>query len=76
MRLSGIAECVRRISGKRLDIVICRQGLGREYTANRTRLLQEYGGEYATPLEQAISEVYAWYETHAGNIDMMRLIYS
>lgn len=76
VRLSEIAEYVRQISDKKLDIVICKQGLGREYTTDRTRLLQEYGEEYTTPLWKGISEVYAWYEAHTENIDMMKLIYS
>ncbi len=75
VRLFELAQCIREISNKNLDIVVCKAGLGKEYTADSSRIFKEYGGNYCTPIEQSIREVYSWYEEHADIIDMMRLIY-
>ena len=75
VRLSEIAEDIRRISGKNIDIFICETGLGREYTANRERLIKEYGREYCTPMTDAIQNVYQWYMENEKIINMRDLIY-
>lgn len=75
VRLSEIAEDIRRISGKHIDIFICEAGLGREYTANRERLIKEYGREYCTPMADAIQNVYQWYMENEKIINMRDLIY-
>lgn len=75
IKLSELAEMVLRVSGKQLDIVICREGFGREYTADSSRLLEEYGRAYTTPMEQAIAELYKWYESNQEKIDLLELIY-
>ncbi len=73
--LSEIAKIVRDVSGRELDIVICNEGLGNEYTADSSRLMKEYGKDYVTPMETAIRELYTWYETHPEIISMQKLIY-
>lgn len=75
VRLYEIADCINEISKKNLAIVVCKSGLGREYTADSSRLLREYGKDYCTPMKQAINNVYHWYEAHESVIDMLKLIY-
>lgn len=75
MRLSRLAETVLKVGGKDLDIIICREGLGREYTADSSRFRNEYGSDYSTPVEEAIGQLYGWYDGHQEIIDMLELIY-
>lgn len=75
IRLSELAEMVKKVSGKTIDIIICEDELGREYTADSSRLREEYGEEYATPLEIAIEQLYLWYESNQELVDMQTLIY-
>ena len=75
VRLYEIAEYIKQISKKELDIVVCKSGMGKEYTADSSRLLQEYGKDYCTPMKYAISNVYHWYEMNESMIDMLKLIY-
>lgn len=75
VRLSRLAELVLKASGKKLDVIICKEGLGKEYTADSSRFIEEYGMNYNTPIETAITELYRWYETHQEKINMLELIY-
>lgn len=75
VRLYEIADYIKEISKKNLDIVVCKCGLGREYTADNSRLLREYGKDYCTPMRRAIDNVYQWYEENVNVIDMLKLIY-
>lgn len=75
VRLSEIAGMVQRMSLTHPDIVVCREGYGNEYTADSTRLMEEYGSDYVTPLEIAVRNLYDWYEQHQELIDMQALIY-
>lgn len=73
--LSEIAKCVKKISGKELDIIICTPGLGREYTSDNRRFHNEYGEDYCTPMEEAMKSLYQWYARNEDMIDMSKLIY-
>lgn len=75
IKLSQLADIVLSVSGKKLDVIICQEGLGKEYTADSSRFLKEYGAEYSTPVENAIDELYQWYAENQEKIDMMELIY-
>lgn len=75
VKLSELAELIRKISGKSLDMVICREGVGKEYTADSSRFLEEFGKEYTTPMEVAVADLYHWYEENQNIIDMLKLIY-
>jgi UDP-glucose 4-epimerase len=60
--LLTLAEIIQRIDGKGLPITIKEEGLKREYSGNNTQFLQEYGKfDFSRP-EQAINELYHWYE--------------
>ncbi|HSV43360.1 MAG TPA: NAD(P)-dependent oxidoreductase [Candidatus Bathyarchaeia archaeon] len=63
-----LAEMILKISGKKLDIVIKKDGFGGEYSGDNTRLLDEMKGVTFTPLESAIAQLYTWYEDHRSII--------
>lgn len=75
IKLSQLAEIVLTVSKKDLKTIICREGLGKEYTADNSRLLKEYGMDYNTPIEEAIEKLYCWYDENQEIIDMLELIY-
>lgn len=77
--LAGLAKTVAGISeqrtGKRPEIFICQEGLAPEYTASNERLLEEIGGYEFLPMEQAVRQLYQWYEQHSDSIEMYPLLY-
>ena len=73
--LMEICETVLRISGRKLPVYVCREGLANEYTASNERLLKEYADCAITPLEQAVGELYQWYAQREEKIDLYKLLY-
>ncbi|MFH1387617.1 MAG: NAD(P)-dependent oxidoreductase [bacterium] len=59
--LKTLAEMVRQISGKRLDIIIKTEGLGREYSGDNSLLMRELKNLELSPLEGSIKKLYDWY---------------
>ena len=57
-----IAEKIIKISGKKLNIEIKTEGIGREYSGDNTLLLQELGDFKFSSLDDSIEELYRWYE--------------
>jgi UDP-glucose 4-epimerase len=72
--LHSLANKVLAISGKNLDIVIARQGFGKEYSGDNARLLGEIGTISFTPIDDSIRELYDWYSEHKQNIDRNKLL--
>lgn len=73
--LYSLAKMVLEISGKELPIYVCEKGLGKEYTADNSRLLEEIGNFDYTDVKTAIKEMYSWYQEHEEEIDMLKLLY-
>ena len=73
-RLSELAAMVNKAAGKDLPVFICKEGLANEYTACGDRLYAEYSGP-ATPIEEAVARLYAYYEEHKDEIGLGELIY-
>lgn len=71
--LLTICNIVRKISGKDLGIICCKDGLANEYTANNERILAELDGVRITPIEASIELLYKWYMTQ--EIDIYKLLY-
>lgn len=57
-----IAEKIIKISGKRLNIMIKKKGLGREYSGDNMLLLQELGNFKFIPIDNSIKALYKWYD--------------
>ena len=75
VELYSLAEIVRKISGKDLDIIVCRDGYANEYTASNGRILQLLEGFQYTKIEDSVRMLYQWYEKRQESIDIYSLIY-
>jgi len=58
----SIAEKIIEISGKKLKVVIKNEGLGKEYSGDNSLLLEELSGFEFTMPEDAIKDLYRWYD--------------
>jgi GDP-L-fucose synthase len=72
--LAEICDMVLKVSGKKLPVYICKEGLANEYTASNERFMNECPGFEYTPMETAISSLYRWYEDNV-DIDLYKLLY-
>lgn len=70
--VAGISE---QKTGKRPEIFVCQEGLAPEYTASNERLLEEIGGYEFLSIEQAVEQLYQWYEQHSDIIEIYPLLY-
>jgi len=73
--LVSVAQKVNRLSKKNLEIIVHTPGLGKEYTADNSLLVDEIGDSNFTPLEEAITKLYDWYEENKKNINPELLTY-
>jgi len=73
--LLTLAETVREISRKDLQIIVCREGFANEYTANNERLLNEIGSIEFTPYKDAIEELYRFFDKQKNKLDITSLVY-
>jgi len=73
IELKSIAEKVRDISGKCVDIRIGQPGMGIEYSGDNWVLRQDLPDWHLTPIDDAISKLYSWYlkNTHAISKDAL-----
>ncbi len=69
VELLKIAELVKMISQKDIEIKIAQEGLGMEYSGDNTLLNKEISSLQFTPLEKSIQELYDWYETNKSNLN-------
>ena len=67
--LFDLAQLVLKVSGKKLPIIIGKEGLGLEYSGNNSLLREEYDKLYFTPIEDAIKDLYNWYRDNINIID-------
>ena len=72
--LYTLATQVLAVSGKKLDILVVKEGLGREYSGNNSKLLQEIGEFHFRAMASCIAELYEWYVSQISAIDMKKLI--
>lgn len=73
--LYSIAKMVLDISGKTLDIFVCEEGFGNEYTACNSKLIEEIGKFEYTEIRESIIQLYHWYEEHKEQIDIAKILY-
>ncbi|MDR1974818.1 MAG: NAD(P)-dependent oxidoreductase [Bacteroidales bacterium] len=73
--LYEVADIVRKTAGKPdHPIIIAREGMAPEYSGSNARLRAEMPSLTLTPIEKAISELYAWYVENKNNIDKNLLL--
>lgn len=73
--LLTIADIVKKISEKDLPIYLCKEGLEKEYSASNKKLLNEIGNFSFTSMEDAIKDLYMWYNNYEEAIDIYSLLY-
>jgi len=68
-----LAEKIIKISGKRLDINIKTEGLGREYSGDNSLLLKELKDFEFISIDESIEALYDWYESNKHIIEKDKL---
>ncbi len=68
----AIARVSSQVSGRNPNVSVLAEGMGPEYSADNSRMLMEMGGYRFWDLQDAIRDLYAWYERH-GRIDVEAL---
>jgi UDP-glucose 4-epimerase len=71
--LLTLAKKILNISGKNLEVVIIQEGLGREYSGDNSKLLQEIGVYKFQDIDDSLYELYHWYLTHKEYITPEKL---
>ncbi|MDO8673371.1 MAG: NAD(P)-dependent oxidoreductase [Dehalococcoidia bacterium] len=72
--LRTLAEKVLAVSGKNLDVVIARAGLGKEYSGDNSLLLAEMGEYPFRDMDSCIRDLYGWYANKKQEIDPLELL--
>jgi len=73
VELIELAEMVKEVSGKNLDIIIFNEGYNLEYTASNVRLKNQIPGLKLTDFHTAIEDLYSYYCNHKEIIDIQVL---
>ena len=73
--LIELAEIVKKVSNKDISIIVCREGLGNEYTGINNRLLSEIKGFSFSKHEDSIKKLYDYYKSIENQIDLYSLLY-
>jgi UDP-glucose 4-epimerase len=72
--LLTLADKILAASGKTLDIRISKKGLGKEYSGDNFKLLEEIGDFQFTGPDNSIKELYLWYLNQKKRIDKKKLL--
>lgn len=67
--LSDLADKVRKVSRKKLEIRMLSNERNLDYTANNARLRAELSSIHITPMERAIEDLYTYYFNNQKDID-------
>lgn len=74
IELLKIAELVKEISGKDINIKVAQDGLGMEYSGDNTLLHSEIKNLNFTPIEKSVNELYDWYLSNKQNLNKNLLL--
>jgi len=74
VELLRIAEIVKNVSGKQIDIKVSTEGMGMEYSGDNSLLHKEMPSLQFTPMETAIEMLYHWYESNQHIINKELLL--
>jgi len=72
--LLTLARKINRLPGKPTEIIIENPGLNAEYTADNAKLMAQFPDFTFTPLDQALEELYRWYQKKLDRIDKETLV--
>lgn len=68
--LTELADIVKKVSGKDLSVTLLSDERNVDYCADNTRLVGEISGLRITPIEQALADLYRYYDDHREIIDV------
>ena len=68
--LSELAQMVKRISGKELQVKLLSNERNVDYCADNTRLLEQIPQLRITPMEEALTRLYQYYDDNRNLIDV------
>lgn len=74
VELLKIAELVKTISQKDIEIKVANEGLGLEYSGDNALLRKEITNIKFTTLEKSVPELYDWYENNKSMIHYQSLL--
>jgi len=74
VRLLELANTIRKISGKDLQVQLGKPGMGLEYSGDNQRLKQEMPYLSFTPLDMAVRKLYGWYAENKNSIEKEKLL--
>lgn len=74
IELLELAQIVKKISGKDIEIKVAHDGVGLDYTGDNSRLKSEFPQIKFTKIEQAVSALYNYYEENINLIDKQKLL--
>ncbi len=66
--LRTLAEKIKIISGKNLEILTTEPGVNKEYSGDNAALIQEFPGIKFTKIDEAITKLYHWYQLNQHHI--------
>lgn len=74
IELLKIAQLVKLISQKEIDIKVALDGYGLEYSGDNSLLRKELPTLQFTPIENSVKELYDWYNVNKNNLNKDLLI--
>ncbi|MDD5020748.1 MAG: NAD(P)-dependent oxidoreductase [Endomicrobiaceae bacterium] len=74
IELLEIAELVKKISNKNIEIKVAKDGYGLDYTGNNSRLKTEFTDVNFTDVTKSISSLYEYYKNNISKIDRSLLL--
>jgi len=63
--LSELAKKILKISGKKLDIITLKEGMGSEYSGDNTKLINEIDNFSFKNIDECIRDLYNWYSVNS-----------
>lgn len=73
VELLDLANLVREISGKKIEINVAKDGFGTDYYGNNSRLKTEFNPEF-TKINFSVERLYEWYNQNKDSIDKKLLL--
>lgn len=71
--LKDLGALVAARAGASVPVVVAKEGVGNEYTADSSRLRSEAPNLTFTPSREAVDHLFTWYAEHRADIDPARL---
>lgn len=74
IELLELANLVKKISGKNIDIKVAKEGYGFDYTGDNSRLKDEIRNIKFTKMEQSVFSLYNYYKQNIATIEQKLLL--